>query len=289
VGDPEAEDPSPPSLLQRLAIRRLYRKAGRSAGEPLREEDWATLWELQDELAPRIVRRAWSALPGSPKCGICTAPLGGFGARISRTLGYRPSRKNPSLCSTCVEMSPPGGMAMEVGVLFADVREFTSRSQGMGPGEVSALLRRFYGCAEKVLFPEAVIDKLIGDEVMALYLDRFTSRFSDEDPVALMVDHARRLLGAVGYGEAEGPFVELGIGIDYGEAFVGNIGERAVYDFTAVGDVVNTASRLQGRAGGGEVMVAARAASRLDEPPGVPVELELKGKAGAQSAFRLEL
>ena len=63
-----------------------------------------------------------------------------------------------------------------------------------------------------------------------------------------MLEHARELLRAVGYGSAEGPFVEMGVGIDFGEAFVGNIGERALYDFTAVGDVVNTASRLQGEA-----------------------------------------
>ena len=53
-----------------------------------------------------------------------------------------------------------------------------------------------------------------------------------------MLDHARGLLQAVGYGSEAGPFVEMGVGMDVGEAFVGNIGERALYDFTAVGDVV---------------------------------------------------
>jgi adenylate cyclase len=71
-----------------------------------------------------------------------------------------------------------------------------------------------------------------------------------------MLRHGLGLLRAVGYGTADGPFVEMGVGMDYGEAFVGNIGERALYDFTAVGDVVNTASRLQGQAAGGEVIVS---------------------------------
>ena len=71
-----------------------------------------------------------------------------------------------------------------------------------------------------------------------------------------MLEHGRELLRAVGYGSAEGPFVEMGVGIDFGEAFVGNIGERALYDFTAVGDVVNTASRLQGEAAGGEIVIS---------------------------------
>ncbi len=175
---------------------------------------------------------------------------------------------------------------MDTGVLFADLRGFTGKSEGMELTDVTALLRRFYGCAERVLFPEAVIDKLIGDEVMALYLPPFTSRYTDATPAALMVDHARELLRTVGYGGSDPPFVEMGIGIDYGEAFVGNIGDRAVYDFTAIGDVVNTASRLQGQAAGGEAIITARAAAHLDEPPGELVELELKGKTGIQSAYR---
>ncbi len=59
---------------------------------------------------------------------------------------------------------------MLTGVLFADLRGFTASSEGADPEEVSQVLRRFYRCAEDVLFPDAIIDKLIGDEVMALYL-----------------------------------------------------------------------------------------------------------------------
>ena len=115
---------------------------------------------------------AWflRALPTSPRCAVCAAPFGGVGRYIAGPLGYRPSRKNPTVCSVCVEFSPPGGMKMPTGVLFADLRGFTARFDGGDPAEASALLRRFYRCAEDVLFPDAVIDKLIGDEVMAIYL-----------------------------------------------------------------------------------------------------------------------
>jgi hypothetical protein len=71
-------------------------------------------------------------------------------------------------------------MTMEIGVLFADLRGFTSESELQSPLEVSAKLRRFYAHAEKVLFPEALIDKLIGDEVMALYVPPFMVPASDE-------------------------------------------------------------------------------------------------------------
>lgn len=272
-----------------MTLRRVHRKAGRGDGEPLQEEDWGALWAMQEDLVPRVIRRTWSALPGSPRCGMCAAPFEGAGSWVVRPLGYRPSRKNPSLCSTCVEASPPGGLTMTIGVLFADLRGFTGRSEGMSPSQVSALLRRFYGCAESVLFPEALIDKLIGDEVMALYLPPFISRFTERGAADVMIDHGRELLRAVGYGTPEGPFVELGIGADFGEAFVGNIGDRAVYDFTAVGDTVNVASRLQGEAAAGELVVSARVAAAAGDDLGEPVQLQLKGKAEPERAFRIRV
>src|SRR6201999_3737365 len=102
-----------------------------------------------------------------------------------------------------------------------------------------------------------------------------------------MLEHARELLRSVGYASGSTPFVEMGIGIDVGEAFVGNIGQRALYDFTAVGDVVNTASRLQGEAAAGEILLSDRVGAGLPGPVGTPVELQLKGKREPQQALRL--
>lgn len=268
---------------QRMALRRV-RKAARKAGdEPLTSEDWAAYFEMTSEPVERGLSRVLRALPSSPRCGICGAPFAGFGSRLLRPLGYRPSRKSPNLCATCVEASPPGGMTTEAGVLFADLRGFTRISEQSDPEAVSVLLRRFYACAEDVLFPEAVIDKLIGDEVMALYLPMY-KRFDDAAP--LMLEHARSLLRRIGYGSADGPFAEVGVGLDYGEAFVGNVGRRSLNDFTAVGDVVNVAARLQGEAGGGEILISSRVAERLADAPGERVELDLKGKTAPVVAYR---
>jgi adenylate cyclase len=284
-----AAGPEKLTLWQRLAVREVRRKAGKGPDEPLDSDDWAAAYEADSGLVPRAVHGLWKKLPSSPRCGRCGAPFAGIGKFIVRPLGYRPSRKNPTICSTCVETSPPGGMKMEAGVLFADLRGFTSQSEGADPEQVSLVLRRFYRCAEDVLFPEAMIDKLIGDEVMALYLPVLQGRFGTDEVAELMLEHGLGLLRAVGYGTAAGPFVEMGVGMDFGEAFVGNIGERALYDFTAVGDVVNTASRLQGQAGGGEVVISDRVASRLPQAPGERVELALKGKSEPQVAFRISL
>jgi adenylate cyclase len=277
------------TLWQRVGMRKLRRKAGRSAGEPLKPEDWEVLWRLHEYGFNRAVNWLFFALPRSPRCAVCGAPFAGPGRWVASPLGYRPSRKNPTVCSTCVELAPPGGMTMPTGVLFADLRGFTARFDGGDPEEASKVLRRFYRCAEDVLFPRAVIDKLIGDEVMALYLPALKRDFSREDVPALMLEHARDLLRAVGYGSGEQPFVEMGIGLDFGEAFVGNIGQRALYDFTAVGDVVNTAARLQGQAAGGEIVVSERVASGLPEQIGTRVELELKGKSQPETAYRVSL
>jgi adenylate cyclase len=184
------------------------------------------------------------------------------------------------------ESSPPGGVTLYTGVLFADLRGFTSRAETTDPAAVADLLRRFYGCAERVLFPEAIIDKVVGDQVMALYLPDVQRRIAREQVPELMVEHAFELLHSIGYGSDDGPFTEVGIGLDVGEAFVGNIGERAVYDFTAVGDVVNTASRLQGEARGGEILLSERVAAGLPRPPGIPCELHLKGKQHPQRCYR---
>ena len=276
------------TLWQRFAVREVHRAAGRDPDEPLSSEDWAAAYELSNGLITRGMHRVWRALPSSPRCGRCGAPFAGPGRFVVGPLGYRPSRKNPTICATCVETSPPGGRKMQTGVLFADLRGFTARSEDSDPEEVSLILRRFYRCAEDVLFPKAIIDKLIGDEVMALYLPDVQLGGLEHDEVpALMLEHARGLLRAVGYGSDEGPFVGMGIGIDVGEAFVGNIGERALYDFTAVGDVVNTASRLQGEAASGEVVLSQRVADGLVEPVGSRDEVSLRGKSEPQVAYRV--
>jgi adenylate cyclase len=196
--------------------------------------------------------------------------------------GFAPSRKNPRLCSECFEKAPMGGQEMEVGILFADVRGFTSLAERQAPDAVATLLNRFYASAVDVLCEHAIIDKLVGDQVMALYLPGL---FPGE-PAQHMVADAGALLAAAGYGE-DRPWVNLGIGLDFGDAFVGNVGSGDVKDFTAIGDVVNTAARLQGAAAGGEIVMSRRVHGRAGKRAGDarPRELSLKGKSEPEIAM----
>jgi adenylate cyclase len=115
-------------------------------------------------------------------------------------------------------------------------------------------MNRFYRVATDVLVAhDAIIDKLMGDEVMAL----FVPGISGPEYRRKAVEAALDLLEVIGYGDGDGdePWLRLGVGVHAGTAFVGNVG-GAVIDFTALGDTVNTAARLQSAAAPGEVVVS---------------------------------
>lgn len=125
-----------------------------------------------------------------------------------RRVGFGPSRKNPSLCVTCFEKAPMGGAQMEIGVLFADLRGFTALSESMAPEAVAEMLNGFYRSATEVLSRCAIIDKMVGDQVMALYLPPLLSeRWENE-----MLRDARELLAWAGERVAGEVPLQLGVG-----------------------------------------------------------------------------
>jgi adenylate cyclase len=260
------------------------RKADDLKGDPV---DVAFFDQLMVRHLPRVFMRVMRRLPAEPRCRLCNAPYGGIGGHIMRRCGFGPSRKNPSLCNTCFEKAPMGGVDMEVGVLFADVRGFTSLAERATTDEVAQLLNRFYAAASAVLMRSALIDKFIGDEVMALYLPQLLSEPWEDE----LVRDANDLLAAVGYGTSPGAWLELGVGLDVGRAYVGNVGAGEIKDFTAVGDVVNTAARLQSAAGAGQIVLSERLFKRLAVRPdnATATTLDLKGKQDPEPARVIDL
>jgi adenylate cyclase len=253
-------------------------------GDPV---DVAFFDQLMVRHLPRAFIRVMRRLPAEPRCRLCNAPYGGIGGQIMRRFGFGPSRKNPNLCNTCFEKAPMGGVEMEIGVLFADARGFTSLAERTPTDEVAQLLNRFYAAASAVLTRSALIDKFVGDEVMALYVPQLLSEHWEDE----LVRDANDLLASVGNGTSLGPWLQLGVGLDVGRAYVGNVGAGEVKDFTAVGDVVNTAARLQSAAGGGQIVLSERLFERLAARPdnAIATALGLTGKQDVEPARVIDL
>jgi adenylate cyclase len=219
-------------------------------------------WErvLTDGHASLVTaRRVFRYLPSAPRCKLCNNPFGGPVGRLLAVAGFSPSRKNPNLCGRCCDSLPAGGAEVDVAVLFVDVRGSTALGQRGAAADFAALLNRFYSAATQTLLRhDAVIDKLIGDEVMAFFVQGISGPQYRRRAVLAGME----LLKAVGYGSDEGPWLEVGVAVNAGVAYVGNVGE-AVVDFTALGDPVNVAARMQQHAAGGELLVAPGVADDL--------------------------
>jgi adenylate cyclase len=224
-------------------------------------------------------RRLYRRFPGTPRCKTCLVPLGGFAHPVVRLITKRaPSRKNPNYCDLCETFveSHPGGVEVEVTLLFADVRGSTALAERMSAAEFGRLLNRFYAVANKaVIDSDGLVDKFVGDEAVAFYLPIV----GPEHPQKA-VDAAIEILEQTGHRDRGGPWLPVGAGVHTGIAYVGAVGEEHQRDFTALGDAVNITARLASFAAAGEVLVTEDAfdrAARTGETE--HRRLELRGKS----------
>ncbi|MGH7039713.1 MAG: adenylate/guanylate cyclase domain-containing protein [Stellaceae bacterium] len=203
-------------------------------------------------------------------------PLRGIAALPFRIFGIRPSRMNPNICTICEMMFTTLMRArkikVEVSVLFADLRGYTALSQALPEDRIAALLDLFYDtCAEAIWDHDGLLNKTIGDAVMAVF------NFPIRRP-----DHAERAIAAAReiqrcWRAGEGMPVEgteqngrvlgagIGIGIDSGMVSFGEFG-RTHRDLTAIGTVVNTAARAQAAAQAGQILVTRSVRDRSTLP-----------------------
>ena len=246
--------------------------------EPNAQEDqWRRI--LLGELPGlRRVKRLMGFIPSEPRCKLCLAPFGRPGRLIVRVLGIKQSPFNRRLCTMCIRAlhKHPGGAEVDVTVLFADVRGSTGLAERAAPGEYGQLLARFYGTAARVVDRwDGIVDKFVGDEAVALFIPGFAG----QDHAGKAITAARELLREKGH-ETGAPWIPLGIGVHTGRSFVGTVGEGDAIDFTAVGDTVNTASRLMATARVGEILISAAAVEAAQLETGGLEErtLELRGR-----------
>jgi adenylate cyclase len=210
------------------------------------------------------------SLPPSRICKGCwqqmrvPVPIRGLASVPLRAFGIRPSRMNPNTCTVCelmfTRVMKARKVTVDVSVLFADLRGYTTLSQSLSSDAVSSLLDAFYDeCAAAIWEYDGLLNKTIGDSVMAIF--NFPIRHDNHPERAVLaarqIQHRygarRESLVAENVG-LSGSDLGVGVGIDAGDASFGEFG-RSHRDLTAIGTVVNTAARAQGAADAGEILV----------------------------------
>jgi adenylate cyclase len=232
------------------------------------------------------MRRISRAIPSDPRCKLCDSPFGRPGS-VLRYVGFGPSDLNRRICRGCIHALErnPGGAQVELSLLFADVRGSTAIAERVGDEDFSQLMARFYGVAAKTVDRRnGIVDKFVGDEVVALFIPGFAGADHAADAIAA----AREILVETGHGGGE-PWIPVGAGVHTGSAYVGTVGEGDARDFTALGDSVNAAARLSSCAGPGEILVSSTAAvaSALDTSGLESRTLDLRGRTESVEAWVL--
>jgi adenylate cyclase len=158
-----------------------------------------------------------------------------------------------------------GGDRKEVTVLFSDIRNFTSISESMNPDQLVSFLNEYFTEMARIIFEnQGSLDKYIGDAIVAV----FGSLIPLENSAEAAVQASIEMMGKMGHlnekwKERYGFNMEMGIGINTGEVFLGNIGSPERMEFTVIGDTVNTASRFSGLAKGRQILATRSARERL--------------------------
>lgn len=181
------------------------------------------------------------------------------------------------------------GERRQITVLFADIRGFTPFSEMLPPEQVVELLNDFLETMTEAVFKyDGTLDKFLGDGLMVI----FGAPVYFQDDVERALNCAEEMQS--GFGELKKKWqhhkyasqLSLGIGINSGDAVVGSIGSVRRLDYTAIGDVVNTAARLQSIASGGQILISGSTRQRLSGDRVVPLgEKQLKGKREAVATF----
>ena len=184
-----------------------------------------------------------------------------------------------------------GGKKKDIAVLFVDIRGFTSISEGLEPEAVVNILNEYLELiARAVVKNKGTLDKFIGDAAMAIY----NAPDDLPDYTVQAVKTARDIIKDVVQlkeqsKEKYGVEVAFGIGIHCGTAIVGNIGCECRMDYTAIGDVVNTASRLEGKAKADQILVSKDVYEQIKDivEASYVGSLSLKGKKKEIEAYEI--
>lgn len=185
-----------------------------------------------------------------------------------------------------------GGENRHIAVLFVDIRGFTTMSESLTPEEVVEILNEYLTLTTKSIFDNGgTLDKFVGDATMAV----FNAPFDLDDYIFRAVCTAWDMkMGADAIAEKFekrfGKSVAFGIGVNCGNAVVGNIGCDFRMDYTAIGDTVNTAARLESNAKRGQILISKEVYEAVKDRVRItPIgEIPLKGKSNGVFVYQLD-
>lgn len=186
-----------------------------------------------------------------------------------------------------------GGELRDVTVLFSDIRDFTPLSENLSPTEIVSLLNSYFKeMVECVYREEGTVNKFIGDAIMVIYGAPVHQDDACERAVRTALDMRNSLANfnkqQVAQGKTE---LRVGIGIHCGQVVVGNIGSWRQMEYTVIGDVVNTCSRLESytKEVGCDIIISEQVRQALEgtiKTEALP-DVKLKGKRGTLTAYKL--
>jgi adenylate cyclase len=206
---------------------------------PTPEDEFRALMN-GDHPKVRRQRALLARIPSNPRCKTCNAPFGAPGGLLSRAMGRPPFPKNPRFCQMYFNwLSSAGirGADVELSVLFTDIRNSVPLAERLGPTAYTELIDRFYRVATNaVIKANGVADRFVGDAMLGLFIPGMTG----PDFTAAALEGARAIVAGTGHPGT--PWIDAGVAVHRGVAFVGGVGEEGtLHDFTALGDPINTA------------------------------------------------
>jgi len=201
---------------------------------------------------------------------------------------------SPNIAQVISQQQDAGRLPSEkrpVVVFFSDIRGFTPMSETMSPDEIAKLLTEYFTeMVDKVFEHGGTLDKFMGDAIMALWGAPIAHADDADRAVQCALEQLTELEKLNTKWKQEGRTeVQIGIAINFGEVFAGNIGSDRRLEYTVIGDAVNTAYRLCGKAGPNEILISEPFYQQLKKKPSVETlePIQVKGKTKKIPVYRV--
>src|SRR6266700_4743723 len=202
---------------------------------------------------------------------------------------------SPNIAQVIAQQQDAGRLPSEkrpVVIFFSDIRGFTPMSESMSPEGIATLLTDYFTEMVEIVFENGgTLDTFIGDAIMALWGAPIAHEDDADRAMRCALDQLTALEKMNVKWKSDGrQELGIGIGINFGEVFAGNIGSDRRLEYTVIGDAVNTANRLCSSAGPNEILISEPFFEQLKQPPQVEAlePVQVKGKSKKVPVYRVK-